>query len=251
MSQVFVPGILQPFIDDVPMKGALAGHEDTTEVKPGVRAFVMDHIADVERVLQRAEEVGLTFSGAKSRFGVREIPLLGFRCGPYGKRVEEGKAQGLQAIGACKTVKEVRRFLGALGVYRDFIPHYEETAAPLYALLRKGVPWAWTADCGAAMEGLKEALMAAPTLKELDYGAGAEQIFLTVDAGPNAAGWVLSQGSGENRRPARFGAKTFNEAQRHTAGQRGSSTRCGRRSERSAGMCWVLTLSSRPIADPL
>ncbi|KAG5455898.1 MAG: hypothetical protein BJ554DRAFT_4520 [Olpidium bornovanus] len=95
LFEEFVPGILQPFIDDVPMKGAVAGHKETTEARPGVRAFIADHIADVERVLQWAEEIGLTFSGAKSQFGVREIPLLGFWCGPYGKQVEEGKARGL------------------------------------------------------------------------------------------------------------------------------------------------------------
>jgi hypothetical protein len=144
----FIPHILQPFIDDIPMKGVPAGQEDQTEVAPGVRAFVRDHIADVEKVLVRAEEVGLTFSGAKSRFGVREIPLLGFLCGPYGRRVEGKKVMSIRDIHPCRSVREVRRFLGATGVYRAFIPHYGELAEPLYALLRKKTPWQWTSTCG-------------------------------------------------------------------------------------------------------
>ncbi|KAG5463490.1 MAG: hypothetical protein BJ554DRAFT_6960, partial [Olpidium bornovanus] len=178
------------------MRGAAAGEEAASEVAPGIRAFVRDHIADVEKILARVEEVGLTFSGAKSAFGVREIMLLGFRCGPYGKRIDERKALGVTAIRPCSTVKELRRFLEAVSVYRAFIPHFAEVAEPLYSLLRKGAPWDWNSACHEAMDELKNLVSAAPCLRELDYQAAAGPVYLTVDAGPHAAGWVISQGAG-------------------------------------------------------
>src|SRR5207244_1817973 len=64
----FIPRAMRPFIDDVPIRGAPSAERDDTQVRPGVRRFVADHLTDVDRILGRAEKVGLTFSGAKSAF---------------------------------------------------------------------------------------------------------------------------------------------------------------------------------------
>ncbi|KAG5460398.1 MAG: hypothetical protein BJ554DRAFT_7560, partial [Olpidium bornovanus] len=64
------------------------------------------------------------------------------------------------------------------------------------------------------MKRLKSLLSSADVLRELDYRSEAGPVYLTVDAGPCAAGWVLSQEEGESRRPARFVAKIFNHTQR-------------------------------------
>ncbi|KAL3676427.1 hypothetical protein R1sor_026375 [Riccia sorocarpa] len=64
----FVPKVTIPFLDDIPMKGCAEEEKDETiDELTGCRKFVADHIRDVERILERLEEVHLTLSGAKSR----------------------------------------------------------------------------------------------------------------------------------------------------------------------------------------
>ena len=55
----------------------LGGKIDESKDQDGRRRFVRNHIEDCERVLQRLEEAGLTFSGEKSSFGQRKLLVVG------------------------------------------------------------------------------------------------------------------------------------------------------------------------------
>ena len=211
----FIPRAMIPFIDDLPVRGCATEDRDDTEVRPGVRRFIAAHIDDLRGILGCALGAGITFSGLKGAFAVPEIGLVGYYCNAEGKRVDAAKLPALERMGPCRSVTEVRRFLGGVGFYRVFIPRFAETAEPLYSLLRKRAEWSWTEECTEAMDCLRDALRTAPVLRPLRYGPGRGTIFLTVDAGPCAAGWVLSQDDADGERhPARFGAKTFGPTQR-------------------------------------
>ncbi|KAG5462493.1 MAG: hypothetical protein BJ554DRAFT_4913 [Olpidium bornovanus] len=132
----FIPRVTLPFIDDLSMRGARYDTRDKSEVSRGVRRFVHDHALDVAAILRRAIEVGVTFSSKKSSFGLREIGVVGFVCNEAGRAPGPSKIAAIGRMGSCRTVSEVRRFLGAVGFYRIFIPHYADVAEPLYSLLR-------------------------------------------------------------------------------------------------------------------
>ncbi|GBG82159.1 hypothetical protein CBR_g34440 [Chara braunii] len=83
------PKKCEPYIDDNPVKGAR--YKDETEVKPGVRKFVWDHLQDIKDLLQRFLLYNITASGPKSILAVPEVTLLGFRCGAYGRRPDPAK----------------------------------------------------------------------------------------------------------------------------------------------------------------
>ena len=72
------------FLDDIPMKGCAVEEKDETMDDRGCRKFVVDHIRDCEKVLQKLEDVHLTLYGKKSAFGQEEILVVGHLCGPYG-----------------------------------------------------------------------------------------------------------------------------------------------------------------------
>ena len=184
----FIPDKMQPFIDDVPIRGAPTEGRDDTEERPRVRRFVLEHIRDVDAILSRTEEVYLTFSGPKSAFGVREIPLVGYICNEQGKQPDSKKASAIERMKACQSRTEVRRFLGAVGYFRVFIPNFSLKAEPLVDLLRGKTAWDWTEDCDRAMDDLKLALLSAPILWPLTYRVEAGSIYLTVDGGPMAVG---------------------------------------------------------------
>ena len=56
----YIPKVTMPFLDDIPIKGCLEREKDETMVGNGCRKFVMDHINDCERILNKLEQVHLT-----------------------------------------------------------------------------------------------------------------------------------------------------------------------------------------------
>lgn len=212
--QPFIPEKTRPFLDDIPIKGCLYKARDQTIRPDGMRQFVWEHLQDVEAILQRLIEVGLTLSLEKSSFGLEEIMVVGQICGPLGRRPSEAKVDVIKEMKDCRTISEVRRFLGACIFYRMWIVHFAHIADPLYGLLRKNVRFVWTAVHAKAMQLLKEALISPPILRPLRYG-DLFPIIITVDSSPHASGWAIGQDDEEgNRFAARFGAKVFTERQR-------------------------------------
>ena len=60
MNQIlkdFVPEKIIPFVDDIPIKGCEEAKRDSTVQDNGCRAFVNEHIKDVDRILSKLEEV--------------------------------------------------------------------------------------------------------------------------------------------------------------------------------------------------
>ena len=72
MNQIlkdFVPEKTIPFVNDIPIKGCEEAKRDSTVEDNGCKAFVDEHIKDVDRILSRLEEVDMTSSYEKSKFG--------------------------------------------------------------------------------------------------------------------------------------------------------------------------------------
>ena len=214
----FSPEITQAFIDDLPIKGCPVETQDETLDENGLRVFVANHIKNVDRILQRLEIVHLTLSGEKSVFGVPEIPIVGYMCGPYGRKPLPSKINAIEKYGRCKNTREVRRFLGACGYYRNWIPHYAHIAEPLYRLLRKGEEFVWTKDCETSVTELKNCLLSQPILRPGDYSAEAlndRPICVTIDTSPFGVGWAIGQNDNNgNRYAIRFGARVLTERER-------------------------------------
>ncbi|KAL3687991.1 hypothetical protein R1sor_014300 [Riccia sorocarpa] len=210
----FVPEKTMPFLDDIPIKGCTVEEKDESLDERGCRRFVTDHIKDVEQILSRLEEVGLTLSGTKSVFGVPEVIVVGHLCGTFGRRPSPAKVDVIQRIRDCTSVTEVRRFLRACVFYRIWIPHYAHISEPMYELLRKGKRFRWETRQGEAMARLKHALVSSPTLRRIDYQCG-RPVIVTVDTSPIAIGWAVGQDDGEGCRFAtRFGARVLSSRQR-------------------------------------
>ena len=140
MNQIlkdFVPEKTIPFVDDIPIKDCKEAKRDSTVQDNGCRAFVNEHIKDVDRILSRLKEVDLTLSIEKSKFGTNEILVVGHQCGWYGRKPNPEKVDAIGKMKACSNTTEVRRFLGACVFYQIWIPHFAHISEALYKLLRK------------------------------------------------------------------------------------------------------------------
>ena len=213
-----IPHRTMPFLDDIPIKGCLEEEKDEEIGLDGCRKFVSDHIADCEDILKNLEEAHLTISGEKSSFGRSEVRIVGHLCGPYGRKPDPAKVDGINAMeDICKSTSEVRRFLGACVFYHIWIPHFAHIVDPLYKLLQKGQRFTWEEEHTLAMKKIKILLSSAPALRRPIYEQG-RPIFVTVDASPAGIGWVINQEDETGDRYAiRFGAKILHDQQRRYA----------------------------------
>jgi hypothetical protein len=99
--QTFIPEKTRPFLDDIPIKGCALAEKDETLTKGGIRKFILDHIQDMEAILQRLIEAGVTLSGEKLAFRLQEIVVVGHLCGSYGCKPNHQKVEIIGKIKNC------------------------------------------------------------------------------------------------------------------------------------------------------
>jgi hypothetical protein len=214
-----IPHVTQPYIDDVPVRGPATryiqpdGEPETIPENTGIRRFVWEHFQDLNRVVQRMKYSGGTFSGYKSFLCASEITVLGHRCTMDGRLPDESRVDKVINWAPCRDLSDVRAFLGTIGVCRLFIKNFAHRAHHLVKLTRKGVEWEFGQDQLNAMQDLKDALLASPALKPIDYTSEAP-VILSVDTSSIAVGFILSQCDPNNtkfRYFSKFGSITLNE----------------------------------------
>jgi RNase H-like domain found in reverse transcriptase len=178
------------------------------------------HISALRRVFTALREHGIRLKMSKCQFAKRTVDCLGVRVGE-GKvsmaTMGDAKHDASHAIAKWPVptnAAELRSALGMFGYFRRFIRGFANHAAPLNVLLKKDVPWVWTAECNTAFEALRQALMTRPVLHLPNEHDGW---VLETDASGFAIGGVLSQRdrtTGELR-PISFYSRGMNDAERN------------------------------------
>jgi len=148
------------------------------------------HLKDLDETLQLLTMAGLKLNLQKCQFAATTIDFLGFTISPEGVSPNREKVVAISKTPPPRTVREVRRFLGATGFFRKHIPGYATIASPLHLLLKKGQAWSWGPKQQAAFNTLKEKLTSAPILRQPDFNREFE---LHTDASSIALGACLIQ----------------------------------------------------------
>ena len=179
-------------------------------------------IPNLRKIFECVRKSGLKLSPSKCEFGVQEITFLGKVITPKGIQPEKERiAKFLSKLTMPKTVKQVKRLVGFLQFWRDFIPNLGEKLLPFYKLLRKNVEHYITDDHKKSLKTLKDDLVKATELT-LRLAKPGMQYVLLCDASYYGAGFVLmiedyvkDQKAKERKTyaPVAFGTKLFNEAQ--------------------------------------
>ena len=95
----------------------------------------MDHIKDIESVLNNLRVANLSIKLEKCSFFRERVEFLGHSVGSEGIRCIQNEK--LAKMTRPTNVKELQRFLGLANYFRKFIPVFSRVADPLYKLLRK------------------------------------------------------------------------------------------------------------------
>ena len=212
-----IPHVAWPYVDDCSIKGPATRFEtgdggyETLPDNPGIRKFIWLHLLDVHRILHRLCHAGATVSAKKIFVAVPEVIILGHKCTYAGRVPDDSKISRIRDWPTCKSLTDVRAFLGTAGFMRIWIKNYATLAHPLVNLTRKGQPFVWTEEHDHAMQALKDAIIHSPALISIDYTSGLS-VYVGIDSSIRGVGWILCQDCADGkRRPARFGSISWNE----------------------------------------
>ena len=172
-----------------------------------------DHIRQIKRFFQIMREAKLTINLMKSEFGKATVKYLGHIVGQGQVRPLDAKIQTIVKYPIPTSRKELARFLGMAGYYRNFCLNFSEIAAPLTNLLSKKVKFVLTDDCQLAFDKVKLLLQKSPVLKSPDY----EKPFkLIIDSSDVGTGSVLVQEASDGLdHPVSYFSKKFLKYQKN------------------------------------
>ncbi|XP_026332256.1 uncharacterized protein LOC113239454 [Hyposmocoma kahamanoa] len=141
------------------------------------------------------------------------VTYLGYVIDKNGLRTCPKKVEAIVCAPVPQNVTEVKRFLGVVNYYRNFIPNASGLLLPLHELLRSEAAWEWGARQQQALEAVKRELSGARVLAHFDPQA---PLVLTVDASPAGLGAVLAHADADGReRPIAFASRSLTVSERN------------------------------------
>ena len=119
------------------------------------------HMEVLREVFSRISKTNLTFIPTKCKLGYTDLEFVGHTVSRGVLKPETDKIEPRHT-----TKTQVKSFLGLVGYYRDYIPHFASIAVPLTDLLRKGQPTKvdWGEAQQKAFASLKHSLTDSPIL---------------------------------------------------------------------------------------
>ena len=159
------------------------------------------------KVVERAVQYGLQFKPTKCFFFSENLEILGHRITPESRFPTQ---KGTEAISAMPRlhVSSVKRFLGIVGYFRDYVKNMSTRTKHLRALLKKGTPFLWTSAHEAEFNDLKDALTSPDTM--LFHPDCYAPFAVHTDASKHGCGAMLSQWHRGKLHPVKFSSRSFN-----------------------------------------
>ena len=191
------------------------------DIAAGVNEF--DELIPVLRkIFDCLRTSGLKLSAHKCEFGTTKINYLGSTITPKGISPESEKIRKfLDQIRMPTTVKQVKRLIGFVQFFRNFMPNLGDKLLPFYRLLRKDTTFTITNDHHESLETLKSDLSRATNLTLRLAKPGLQYVILC-DASYHGTGFVLmiedylQDQNGKEKKtyaPVSFGSRLFTATQ--------------------------------------
>lgn len=169
------------------------------------------HKERIHKVFSRLREANLSIQLEKCQFASNEVDYLGHKISDQGVKPDPRKIQAVKDYPQPSNAKDIRAYLGLIGYYRKFIPHFAEIAKPLTQLTKKDVKFHWDEQCTAAFNELNSLLIKDPILVFPDFSL---PFVLATDASGVALGAVLSQVVNGAEHPVAYASRQLNSAER-------------------------------------
>ena len=152
------PNDADDWVDDLFSMGPETRYNDETILENSdIRRFVYEGVTNFRRLVSLVFQAGLTISGTKVVIATPALTALGTIVSILGGHVSHEIAAKIAKWPVCRSVSEVRGFLGTVGVVRKWIKNFSKIALPLTLMTRKAYSEAfeWSAEANEAFEELK------------------------------------------------------------------------------------------------
>ena len=120
------------------------------------------------------------------------------------------KLESIAKMPVSRNAKQIKQFLGLVGYYRKFVPHFSDIARPLTQLTQKNEGFNWSTECDKCFHMLKDYLQEAPILRYPDPTA---DYILYTDASKYAYAGVLTQSIEGTDHPVAYTSGLFRGSQ--------------------------------------
>lgn len=104
---------------------------------------IEEHAYQLDLVLTKLENAGMTVKFSKSEFLKSQVKFLGFLIDSKGIKVDPEKLEVIQNFPAPRNKKELQSFLGFCNFYRRFAKNHSDLISRLTPLLEKNSKWKW------------------------------------------------------------------------------------------------------------
>jgi hypothetical protein len=149
------------------------------------------HRQIVREVLETIRHESFFLKAAKCEFEQLRVKYLGLLLNGDMIQPDPSKVAGLKEWPqTLKSVSDVHQMLGLLNYHYAFVPGFSHIVKPLTTLLKKDIPFQWTAACTHALDKIINVLTSEPVLTHPDLDKPFE---LEVDASNFATGAILFQ----------------------------------------------------------
>lgn len=150
-----------------------------------------EHDENLERVMRKLEESGLTLNYEKCEIGVSSMVNMGDILSGEGLRLSSDRVKAIVEAPAPQNLIEVRNLLGSMQFCAKFISNFATISSPLWDL--RPIFAVWRKQCptqNEAFNEIKDQLFCAPVMAYHRQGAPTR---LTTDASPVGIGAILEQ----------------------------------------------------------
>ena len=96
---------------------------------------------------KRLQEAGLKLKESKCDFFRAQIHFLGHMLSAELIQPIPKKLDSITNMPVPENQTKVKQFLGLVGYYRKFVPHFSDISRPLSKLMRKDTPFTWMKQC--------------------------------------------------------------------------------------------------------
>ncbi|MGL4850595.1 MAG: reverse transcriptase domain-containing protein, partial [Clostridium sp.] len=155
-----------------------------------------EHDDLLEEIVKTFKSCGLRINPSKIQYKLEEVKLLGVTINGIDIKPNEIRKQEALEYRKPENVRDLRRFLGLAGWFRDFIPHYAYRTARLTEALKKNTVWNWDEELEHAFNDVKSGLRDIQKLKILEKN---KEFRLRTDACDTGLGAILLQTDKEGR----------------------------------------------------
>ena len=164
-----------------------------------------------ELALKRASERGIHLRTSKCLFFSKSLDILGHQITPEGRRPSQKGTEAISKLSILETVTHVKRFLGLVGYFRDYIKNMSNRTVHLRNLLKKGTKFVWSSEHQKEFDDIKSVILSLDVI--LYHPDWSKPYQVETDASRFGIGAVLAQENNGSIRPVQFASRAFNDTE--------------------------------------